>query len=187
MYLSPHKEGDIFPAPPDQILWFSSGDDPEETTAYQVGQRLNTFGLQPHFIYHPVNGFFLGMVSLDRQARAVKGKAALRAVQVVVVSRPDRPFTQYECPSLSVFLDMLPPATIWPNGPVVEGARGKGTPQAPGSFSGGITDSPLPGIGSIDIRRLTMSEPLPEDAPVPEGVEEISQDPDYTEESFEED
>lgn len=179
--LSAYRHGPQFTSDPDQIIWLSSGDKPEKTSALQVARRLNMTGDQPHWIYHPITGETVQMTSESYRATACHSPA--RAIVVVVVGSPEKGFTAFDCPSLGKLLGKLPRLSFWAYGPPT-GVPVRRTPNLPGHYSGDQISPDYPGVGQIDIRRL-MTEPMPEEFPVPDGIGEISQDPDYIPETEE--
>lgn len=138
---------------PSRAVWIVSNDETEAVGARQVAMRCNIMNNAPHFVYHPIDGEFIQMVSLNRQARSLK--EAKDFIQVLVVAQDERPFTEFPCPNLSHVVASLDSRSVprsWPSGPPTTFSV-RGTHTEPGNY-GAMQISNERGPGAIDIRRL---------------------------------
>lgn len=140
----------------DRAVWISSEDDPYSSSALQVALRFNMFNKAPHFVYNPLTGDLIQMISLKKNARALKDAEGF--VQIVTVSQDERPFTEFPCPNLSRVVDSLASLSVpldWPLGPPSTYSV-QGMHTLPGNY-GAQQLSKEKGPGAIDIKRLTIA------------------------------
>lgn len=148
---------------------------------------LNQVGRCPHYVWDPVSGDLIQGIELyDAGCLYSKdiNQAGRPLVEIAVLGDRDRPFTDTPLKGYGTLFKALESVRVpqtWPKGPPSLPAQTvsvfKGI-TAPGHYSIDQLDSSFLGTGPIDIGRL-MREPMPVEVDVPDGDEEIPQDPDW--------
>jgi hypothetical protein len=149
---------------------------------------LNQVGHCPHLIWDPVSGDMV-FASTPYQAGSLFTPEINRAghplFQIAVLGDREKPFTDTPLEGSEIVFKTLkrlgvPP--VWPKGPPSLSGHStavfSGIPAA-GHYSVDQLDAAFLGTGPIDIGRLMYDEPLPFEIDVPDGDEDIDQNPDW--------
>src|SRR5882757_8921669 len=113
---------------PKRVIWHSTENDPNRTSAYTIAEYLNRMGYQVHVIWNPVTGELIKMIPADRAGRGLRNLAGGIetnrggdvCVQIEVVAHAATPFTQYEMKGLDrimAWVRGLGVPDVWPGGP----------------------------------------------------------------------
>lgn len=193
-YRSSRNNGSMDGGKP-RATWHVTVNDPNTTSAMDVATYINTRGYPVHLIWHPITGDIiqaipanLGGLGLERNSSEPTNSKGKYNIQIEVVAKATKPFTDYPCKGLDRIMDWLRSLGIpdkWPGGAPL--AYGKNGEPAYGANNGNRTLSawqlgghfghsqvPLNSHGdpgAIDIKKIFAAgtKPKPVPLPVPEG------------------
>lgn len=144
-----------------RVVWFTTEDYPDDTSALLVAQRFIRSGRTPHVVWHPGNGELLQILPADRKNLLYpRTRDASNAFLVAVVGRENTPFTDDGCMNLHhivKFTEGLGVPRIWPLGPPHIDSRPSAGISTPGHYGASQVDTRLHGPGAIDINRIMES------------------------------
>ena len=98
-----------------RVTWHTTENDPARTSAKAVANYLNSTGNTVHVVWNPVTGQIVQMIPTNRAGRGLKNTAGgvetnrkgSVNIQIEVVARAAKPFTQYACRNLDVIVKWL--------------------------------------------------------------------------------
>lgn len=164
------QDGGSMTGGPPRVIWHSTENDPNKTSAYAIAQYLNRVGYQVHVVWNPVSGEIIQMIPADRAGRGVRHTDAMQTnrmgdvcVQIEVVAHAAHPFTSYGMLGLDQIMKwirQLKVPDVWPGGPPPTYPDVKHVTDATWSGKAGhYSHSQVPqndhnDPGAIDIRKL---------------------------------
>lgn len=122
-----HQDAGSMVGGPAKVVWHTTENDPNKTSAVNVARYLNNVGSQVHLVWNPVTGEIVQMIPANRGGRGLKNLAGgvetnrggSTVFQIEVVAYAKSPWTVGPCNGLAnivAFLRQLGVPDAWPAG-----------------------------------------------------------------------
>ena len=183
--LTAQKDGTLLGGPR-KVVWHTTENNPNNTSALAVARYLNTVGSQVHLVWNPVTGEMVQMIPANRGGRGLMNlaggvqtnNAGSVVFQIEVVGQAKDPWTSGPCKGLDVivaFLRQLGVPDVWPAGDLKPYPASYGGTRSTDAWgkSGHFGHSQVPenvhgDPGDIDQKKITgASTPVSPASPIP--------------------
>lgn len=190
-----HDDGTLLGGPR-KVVWHTTENDPNKTTAVAVARYLNTVRSQVNIVWNPVSGQIVQMIPANRGGRGLMNLAGgvqtnnggSVVLQIEVVGQAKNPWTSGPCKNLDVlmaFIRQLGVPDVWPAGDLKPYPASYGGTRSTSAWnnSGHFGHSQVPendhgDPGDIDQKKITGTTPatpsLPPASPVPNFPKPVS-------------
>lgn len=178
-----------------KVVWHTTENDPNKTSAANVARYLNSVGAQVHIVWNPVTGEIVQMIAANRGGRGLKNllggvdtnTSGGIVVQIEVVGQATKPFTDGPMkglPTIVAWLRSLGIPDVWPAGDLKAYPASYGGTRSTSAWSksGHFGHSQVPendhgDPGDIDQSKITGSSKPPAKPVTPPTPKPISPKP----------